>query len=65
MKLHIREMRQKKGDMSLGELERKSGVSKSYLSELENGIKINVGIDILCKLAKALECKPEELFKCD
>jgi len=64
MKLHIREMR-KKGDMSLGELEIKSGVSKSYLSELENGVKEKVGIEIICKLAKALDCKPEELFECE
>ncbi len=38
-----------------------SGVSHGYISELENNFK-SPSIDILCKLARALKCKPEDLY---
>lgn len=50
--------------MSQRTLSRKSGVSDSYISEIETGIKIP-SVDIVCKLAHALKCKPCEIFSCD
>ncbi len=57
---HIKEIRIKK-NMSLRKLAELSGVSKSYLSELENNLKCP-SILILCRLADALEVDIKELF---
>lgn len=62
-KILLYEIRRKKG-LSQLELSKRSGVSYGYISELENGIK-SPTIDTICKLAKALECRPEDLFRCD
>lgn len=62
-KLYLKEIRRQRGISQL-ELSRRSGVSYGYISELENGMK-SPTIDTICKLSKALDCKPEELFKCD
>lgn len=62
-KLYLKEIRRQRGISQL-ELSRRSGVSYGYISELENELKIPT-IDTICKLAKALGCKPEELFRCD
>ena len=40
--------------LSLDNLERKTGISKGYLSQLERGDKSNPGIDVVKKLAKGL-----------
>lgn len=63
MQLLIREKRQEK-QISMSELSRLSGVSKSYLSELENGVKDNASIKTLCAIARALKCNTEDLYKC-
>ena len=42
----------------LGEL---AGVSKSTVHNIENG-NVIPGIDMVCKLARALEMEPAELF---
>lgn len=62
-KILLYEIRRKKG-LSQLELSKRSGVSYGYISELENNLK-SPTIDVICRLAKALECKPEELFRCD
>lgn len=62
-KILIREIRRQRGISQL-ELSNLSGVSHGYISELENGLKIPT-VGTICKLARALECKPEELFRCD
>ncbi|WP_066895721.1 helix-turn-helix domain-containing protein [Clostridium nigeriense] len=60
----IAEIRNKRG-ISLSKLSRESGVSKGYLSELENGIKENPNIEILDKIAKALGISVSDLFEQD
>lgn len=49
----LRKIRLQKG-MSLTELATLSGVSKSYISSIERGLKSNPSILILEKLSKAL-----------
>lgn len=41
-------------NISLSQLSRDTGISKGYLSNIENGIKENPSIDILRKIAAAL-----------
>lgn len=60
VEMHIREVRKAKG-MTIAELSRISGVSKSYISEVETGKKM-VTIQVLCLLAGSLGVKPEELY---
>lgn len=62
-KLNLYEIRRQRG-MSQVELAKRSGVSHGYISELENNLK-SPTINILCKLAKALNCTLDELVKCD
>lgn len=61
--LKLLEMRKARGISQLA-LSEKSNVSHGYISELENNLKMPT-IETICKLAKALDCKPEELFSCD
>lgn len=65
MILKIKQIREGKG-LSINELSKLSGISASYISELENeqNNKKNPTISVICKLAKALEVKPQELFEC-
>lgn len=62
-KILLYEIRRQRG-MSQMELSEKSNVSHGYISELEHNTK-SPTIDVICKLAKALECKPEDLYECD
>lgn len=48
--------------MTQEELSRKSGISESYISELENNLKI-LTILTLCQLAEALNVEVSELYK--
>ena len=61
--LRLKEMRVARG-LSQLQLAKLSKVSYGYISELENGKK-SPTIDTICRLAKALGCKPEELFSCE
>lgn len=66
MKLLIREVRQKKG-VSLSWLAAQSGLSVSYLSELEsapNKAK-NPSLKTICKIARALNVDPTKLYECE
>lgn len=58
---HIKEYRQQKG-YSLRKLSKITGISPSYLSEIENGIKIP-SIAIAYKLCMALKCDVWALFE--
>ena len=49
--------------ISQSELSELSGVANGYISELESGLKVP-SILTICKLAKALECNPKELYIC-
>ncbi len=57
---HIKEIRIKK-NLSLRRLAELSGVSKSYISDIEKDKKMP-SILILCKLADALEIDINDLF---
>lgn len=66
MKLFIKSIRERK-NMSIRQLSKDSKVSLGYLSELEDetNIKKNPGIEVICRIAKALEVAPAELFECE
>ena len=63
MEIYIREVRENKG-MGVRELSRLSGVSIGNLSNIENGVTQNPTINTICKLAKALNVHPSELYEC-
>lgn len=63
MKIYIEEIRNKKG-ISLSELSRRCGVSKSTLLYIEMGAT-DPRIGTLCKIAKALNVPVVYLFSCD
>ena len=56
----IRDMRMQKG-LSQHKLAEISGVSRSYLIEIEEN-KYNLSAVVLCKLAKSLEVTPNDLI---
>ncbi|TDL73874.1 XRE family transcriptional regulator [Rhodococcus qingshengii] len=58
----LKVMRIEKG-ISLNKLSELTGISKSYLSLIERNIQKNPSIDILSKLAKALEMEVEDLIR--
>lgn len=58
----IRDLRLAKG-WGLQQLADASGVGKTTLFEAENDMR-DPRISTICSLAKALQCKPEELFVC-
>jgi transcriptional regulator with XRE-family HTH domain len=60
LEITIREIRHKK-KLTLEQLSRLSGVSVAHISEIERGYKIPT-IDIIVKIAKALNCEPQDLF---
>lgn len=57
-------IKNKRRDLSFTqkELEDKSGVTQSMISKIEGGSAENVSIDILRKLAKALNCALVDLL---
>jgi len=59
-------LKEKRLDRGLSQLElaKLSSVSYGYISELENGKK-SPTLDTVCKLAKALDCNPAELYECE
>lgn len=57
----IERLRERQG-MTREQLARASGVSYSYLSEVERGLK-RPSVDVLVKLATALELLPSELLR--
>lgn len=61
IELLIKEIRLEK-NMTQEELSQKSGISESYISELENNLKMPT-ILTLCKLAEALEVEITKLYK--
>ena len=44
------------------ELGKLSGVSRSYISEIESGIYSNISLYIICNLCKALTITPNDLI---
>lgn len=64
MKLFVKEIREQKG-VSLSELSRLTGISKGFISDLENGKRKNVSVAKLCKIAEALNVEITRLFSCE
>ena len=62
MPLRLEQIRRSR-KMSQLQLAKKSGVSRTYISELESG-KYNPS-KTLCKLAKALDCSLDDLVNCN
>ncbi len=60
-KTALRCLREARGLSQLA-LAKRARISQQYLNELETGKKANPGIQVLRKLAKALEVEPHELF---
>ena len=60
VKFHIREVREKQ-NISIRQLAELSGVSKSHISEIENGTSVPT-VYTLCVLAVALGNRPENLY---
>lgn len=58
----IAEIRNMKG-ISLSKLARDAGISKGYLSNIENGIKENLSKELLEKIAKALGIDVSEFYE--
>lgn len=52
-----------KRQLTIRELAELSGISRSQISDIENG-KSMPTIETLCRLAKALGVGTEELYKC-
>jgi transcriptional regulator with XRE-family HTH domain len=61
VKRKIKRLREER-KMSQLELAKTSGVAQGYISALEAGTKVNPGLDVLSKLAKALGVPLTELL---
>lgn len=59
---HIKKIRTEKG-LSMRELERRSGLSQSYISQLEKGIQQNPKNETIQKLALGLNTDYQELLR--
>jgi transcriptional regulator with XRE-family HTH domain len=51
-------------NMTMMDLSKLSGVSKAHISYIEQGRKVPT-IDVLCKLAKALNVDSDDLYDCE
>ena len=58
----LKNIRQEKG-MTLDELSAKSGVSSGYLCHLERGSRTHPSVEIMEKIAKALNMSVEDLIE--
>lgn len=58
--IKLKQIRKEK-NITLDELSKISGISKSYLSELENK-KHDASVKVLCRLCKALNVDPNSLI---
>ena len=61
LKLKTKELRKKK-KLSVAQLSKISGVARGYLYEIEIGKYKNPGVEVICKLCKALDCTPNDLI---
>lgn len=49
-------------DMSIRALAEKSGVAKSHIQKIEAG-RASPSLEVMCRLAEALECDLSDLYK--
>lgn len=61
IKMKILKELRRKNKLTLREVETKTGISNSYLSQLENGLIKNPSIHIICELAKLYNVTVNEL----
>ena len=61
METKIKEYREKE-DMTQEELSEKSGISRTTISNLENGKLESTTNTIMLKIAEALNCKIQDIF---
>lgn len=45
----------RESNLNQDELARRVGIDRSYVSQIERGVVTNVGVEVLCKIADALE----------
>lgn len=65
LRVNVRKVRKKK-NISQTELVKKTGLSQSYISELEtNSMVKNPTLKIINQIAEVLEVCPLELLECD
>lgn len=62
LKLYLKQWRKLRG-LSQVELAEKTGNAVSYISMIENGKRDGMSIDFISKAAKALKCRPKDLFE--
>ena len=55
-------MIRKNRNISQSELSEITGISRSYISEMEKGKYENISINILCDLCRGLELTPNDLI---
>ncbi len=63
LKIKLRNLRLKK-NMSIRDLENKSGINRSTISRIERG-EMSPSVDILCKLCIALNVKLCDMVDCE
>lgn len=63
MKIYLGEVRNER-NVTIRTLADKSGVAKSHIEKIEAG-EANPTIEVMCRLAKALEVPVYELFSCE
>jgi len=61
LKNRIKEFRVKTGSITQDELAKKTGVSRQTIVYIEKG-KFNPSVKLAMKIARALNCKVEDLF---
>lgn len=61
MVLNLEKIRNQRG-ITISQLSYKSGVARSYITELENEKYINPSLCVICKLCIALHVTPNELI---
>ncbi|MDF2578374.1 MAG: Helix-turn-helix domain [Chlamydiales bacterium] len=62
MSLRLREVRMARHQSQLT-LGKSTGISRSYISEMENG-RYDPTTGTICRLCKALNCTPNDLIDC-
>lgn len=58
---HLKEIRLAKG-YTIRELASRSGITREWIERIEKQDNPNLRISTICKLADALECRPEVLI---
>lgn len=58
---HWREMR----GISQLQLSKLSGVNRSHINQIEQGLYTNIGSETICKLCHVLKCTPNDLIRCE